>query len=224
MPRKQKKYHYTYKTTCDVSGRYYVGMHSTDDLDDGYLGSGKRLWYSINKHGKDNHRLEILEFFDSREKLRVREAELVDEDMLQDPMCMNLMPGGEGGFVSAEVQFKRSRAGGLAREQNISEERKHSICSMGGKKSVELGVGLHGPNNKRFEGKTHTEDTKARIGEKMQQVQAGKKNSQFGTCWINNGVISKRVKRTDSLDEGWVYGMGEDVKAKIRAKLIKSTR
>jgi hypothetical protein len=42
-------------------------MHSTDNLDDGYLGSGKRLRYSINKHGAENHVREILEFVDSRE-------------------------------------------------------------------------------------------------------------------------------------------------------------
>lgn len=29
-------------------------MHSTDNLDDGYVGSGKRLWNSIKKHGKEN--------------------------------------------------------------------------------------------------------------------------------------------------------------------------
>jgi len=43
MPRKQKKYHYIYKTTNILNYKFYIGMHSTDDLDDGYVGSGKRL-------------------------------------------------------------------------------------------------------------------------------------------------------------------------------------
>lgn len=60
MPR-QKQYHFIYKTTCLVTGRYYVGMHSTDNLDDGYLGSGKLLGYSVAKHGKENHKREIVE-------------------------------------------------------------------------------------------------------------------------------------------------------------------
>lgn len=46
-------------------------MHSTDNLEDGYLGSEKRLRYSINKHGAENHEREILEFVDSREELNI---------------------------------------------------------------------------------------------------------------------------------------------------------
>ena len=71
--RKERRYHYIYKTTCIITGRYYIGMHSTDNLDDGYLGSGKRLWFSINYHGKENHTKEILEFLDSRKLLKERE-------------------------------------------------------------------------------------------------------------------------------------------------------
>ena len=41
-------------------------MHSTDDLDDGYLGSGKILGYSRAKHGDENHKKEILEFLPDR--------------------------------------------------------------------------------------------------------------------------------------------------------------
>ena len=62
MARKEKKYHFIYKTTNLLSGKYYIGMHSTDNLDDGYLGSGRRLRYSINKYGKESHKREIIEF------------------------------------------------------------------------------------------------------------------------------------------------------------------
>lgn len=62
MSRKQKKYHYIYKTTCLMTCKFYVGMHSTDNLEDGYLGSGKILGYSLNKYGRENHIKEILEY------------------------------------------------------------------------------------------------------------------------------------------------------------------
>ncbi len=74
----RRKHHYIYKITRnDGSGKYYIGMHSTDNLDDGYFGSGQILWHSIKKHGKEIHSIEILEFLTDRESLKKRERELV---------------------------------------------------------------------------------------------------------------------------------------------------
>jgi hypothetical protein len=78
MRKKQKKYHYIYKTTNLVNGKYYIGMHSTDRLDDGYIGRGKRLWYSIKKYGKENFKCEILKFLENRRELKDIEKELVN--------------------------------------------------------------------------------------------------------------------------------------------------
>ena len=94
MARKEKMFHYIYKTINLLSGKYYIGMHSTDNMDDGYLGSGRRLKYSINKYGKDNHKREILEFCDSREELRLREEEVVNLNEIGKVECMNLRVGG----------------------------------------------------------------------------------------------------------------------------------
>ena len=52
------KYHFLYKTTNLINGKYYYGMHSTYKLNDGYLGSGKILRYSIRKYGKENFSIE----------------------------------------------------------------------------------------------------------------------------------------------------------------------
>lgn len=43
--------HFTYRTTCLVTGKWYVGMHSTANINDGYLGSGKILLRSVKKYG-----------------------------------------------------------------------------------------------------------------------------------------------------------------------------
>ena len=37
-----------------LNGKYYVGKHSTNNLNDGYIGSGDRLRKSVKKYGKEN--------------------------------------------------------------------------------------------------------------------------------------------------------------------------
>lgn len=72
MPRKEKEYNFIYKTTSTLDGKYYVGMHSTNNLNDGYIGSGKKLWYYVKRYGKESFKFEILEFLPDRKSLRIR--------------------------------------------------------------------------------------------------------------------------------------------------------
>jgi hypothetical protein len=77
-------YHFIYKTTHQ-NGKYYIGRHSTDDLDDGYIGSGR--WPSSIKDRSTVSR-EILEFADDQDTLKQREGEYLREHYGQ-PGCMN---------------------------------------------------------------------------------------------------------------------------------------
>lgn len=93
-----RQFHFVYVTTCMVTCNYYIGLHSTDNLLDGYIGSGQRLWHSIKKHGKEFHKCEILEMFNSRKEAVDYEKFIVTWELIQqDKTCMNLAPGGEGG-------------------------------------------------------------------------------------------------------------------------------
>jgi hypothetical protein len=121
MPRKQKVYNVLYKTTCLITNRYYIGMHSTNNLNDGYLGSGSHLRYSVNKYGAENHKFEILEQLPNRSSLKNREKEIVNEEMLKDPLCMNLKPGGEGGLSNPIHRKKFLEAGTLAASKSVRE-------------------------------------------------------------------------------------------------------
>lgn len=99
-----RKHHVVYKTTCKITGRYYIGMHSTDDLNDGYIGSGTRLWRSIKKYGRDQHECQILEHLPTRQAASDREKELIDPVWRADPMCMNVGKGGEGNAPGYRTQ------------------------------------------------------------------------------------------------------------------------
>jgi len=61
-----KKYHYVYIITNNINGKQYIGDHTTDNLEDNYMGSGKLLHEAYKKHGKNNFSKKILENFDSR--------------------------------------------------------------------------------------------------------------------------------------------------------------
>lgn len=110
----QKAFHFVYKTACTVTGKWYIGLHSTDNIDDGYLGSGMRLTRSVKKYGEAAHSREILFMGATRKEASNKEAELLSEDVRKDPMCMNLGPGGLGATdrpaTSEETATKLSKA------------------------------------------------------------------------------------------------------------------
>ena len=109
--KKEKEYNFIYKTTNVLTGKFYIGMHSTDNLDDGYIGSGTQLKRSIKIHGLKKFKFEILEFLPNRKLLIEREREIVNEDVVSNKLCINLKVGGEGGFVNDEHKKKFRVAG-----------------------------------------------------------------------------------------------------------------
>lgn len=117
-----RKYHYVYRITCAITGRYYIGMHSTDNLDDGYLGSGNRIRHSIAKYGRECHQLEIIEFLPDRNALKALEKALVTEELLDDDNCMNLRTGGDGGWSHINSIEPEKRPNFLALKQLYANE------------------------------------------------------------------------------------------------------
>ena len=212
MPRRQKKYHYIYKTVCVVTNRYYIGMHSTDNLDDGYVGSGKRLWYSINKYGKDNHIVEILEYLENRKELKEREKEIINSDLILNEMCMNLALGGQGGYISKEQAQAGGRKTWKKNLEAFYNKLKDPIYKEKHCKKISNGLKdkwKKGDHN--WSGKKHTEETKKKIGEKNSVHQKGKGNSQYGKCWIHHLELKESMiiikKDLDSyLKLGWILG------------------
>lgn len=60
-------FHIIYKTTNLLDGKFYIGAHSTEILEDGYLGSGKYLKRAVLKYGRENFAREILFVYSDKE-------------------------------------------------------------------------------------------------------------------------------------------------------------
>lgn len=67
-----------YRITNLTNGKMYIGQHTTSNLDDGYMGSGKLLKRAIAKYGRKNFRKEWLMFCEDADELNYMERVYVD--------------------------------------------------------------------------------------------------------------------------------------------------
>lgn len=90
------KYHIVYKTTNTVNNKIYVGIHSTNKLEDRYLGSGWLLKAALTKYGRQHFKRIILLVLPTRDLARELEHLLVDSSFISRPDTYNLTIGGMG--------------------------------------------------------------------------------------------------------------------------------
>lgn len=90
-------YLFVYKTT-HINGRYYIGRHQTENLNDGYLGSGRWVSDVIDKASLSREILVEAKSFDELVELEEYYINL----HFDDPLCMNLIKGSDG-FTSEDA-------------------------------------------------------------------------------------------------------------------------
>lgn len=105
----EKKYKYVYQTKNLINNKTYIGVHFTNDLNDGYIGCGiyrqppeskrKCLFQkAVAKYGYENFKKEILSFFETEEETYEEESWLVDEKWVMSKDNYNIALGGKGGW------------------------------------------------------------------------------------------------------------------------------
>ena len=217
-------YHFVYKTTNNITGKIYIGAHSSKTINDNYLGSGKNLKDSIKKYGKENFTRNIIEFFRTREEAFKREAELVTESFIKENTNYNMCPGGLGSSVKTD-EFKKSVSAKLKGKKFSKEHSRKKSLAQTGEKNHRFGKPnpnnpkLHGAENGMF-GKNHSQETKELISKnrKLSAVVYTEdlRSSLSMACkdklWYNNGKIAKRFKEGEQ-PEDFVRGR------KIRASM-----
>lgn len=200
-----------YKTTHIDSGKYYVGKHKTKKLDDGYLGSGTYLKRAIKKYGKEAFVRVVLYVLETEEDMNDKEAALVTENMISDPLCYNLCYGGRGGFGyinSTRDHVKHNQKLADSRDYSLTD-RSYMLNEAWQIRHVEIIENMikHRCVNS-FKGRHHSVSSKEKIGRANSKAMSGKGNSQYGKRWIysDEEQICKRINKKDPLPLGWEYG------------------
>lgn len=156
-------YHIVYRTTNTINGKYYIGVHNTKNLEDGYLGSGVTLQKALKKYGPENFKREILSFHENSEAAYKRESELVTLKECRDHNCYNCFPGGCGCRHAKKLKEESIQK---MRDSLRLYYRTHTSPNIGRKHSSKTlqkqSDAKRGPKNPMY-GKHHTEEVKKRI-------------------------------------------------------------
>lgn len=179
-----KKHSFVYKTTNTVNGRQYVGSHSTNNVEDGYLGSGHALLKAVKKYGKDCFTREIIEFLDTPGEAFEKEVQYIEQFNTLQPNGYNLSPtGGIGvvGWCSDETREKLRQAR-IGKKHSDDVKRKIGKSSIGNKSNT--GRNLTKEHKAKLsiilEGNSNSKDNKLSIAtrDKMSQSKIGNSNSK----------------------------------------------
>jgi len=90
------KHYLVYQVTNLINEKIYIGIHITENVEDGYMGSGRRVRKAIKRHGLINFKKEILFDFDNPEDMVAKEIELVDRTFIARKDVYNIQIGGNG--------------------------------------------------------------------------------------------------------------------------------
>ena len=177
-------YHYFYKITNLINGKFYYGVHNTNNLEDGYMGSGKLILEAYKKYGIENFNKEILKYFDTMDEAFQYEHEIVNEEMINNPDCYNIQIGGHYFCTENKVPVKDINGNKfwVSREEYLFNNDLEAI----------------------WKGKHHKEESKQQVRNKMTP-----KDSSNPRIWVNkDGIVKYLLKKylDEYLQNGWSLG------------------
>jgi group I intron endonuclease len=198
------KYYIVYKTTNLINNMYYVGCHQTNNLHDGYIGSGKYLKRAIKKYGIKNFKFEILYLLSSKDEMFKTEKKIVNESLVKDPMSYNLKIGGSGGNPGIVGAFL-----GKTHSSETKEKIRHKALNKKASKSTREKISQNNWAKKQPE-KFREHARNINLGKPKSKEQRKKQSdSQRGKKLVNNGIIAKWASLNEIenlLKDGWKLG------------------
>lgn len=122
-------HHIAYQTHQLSTGMAYYGIHSTRNIDDGYLGSGAALKRAVKRCGRRDFVRYVVREFKTRKEALEWEERNVTERQVANPACFNQQTGGTCGIPSEESRARMRKA--QSNRKPLSAEARRRMSESG---------------------------------------------------------------------------------------------
>lgn len=209
-------YGYIYKTTNLINNKIYIGQKKASKfLGNKYLGSGKRLAEAVDKYGKDNFKVEMIEEALNEKDIDKKEMYWISYYKSTDmAIGYNIC---EGGRVNRACKGDNNPSRRADVRKKISET--HKRLFREGKAKIPSRLGMHNTEESKrkqsenakinpnygMRGKKTSEQTK----NKIRLAVIGKPKKSKGYVHITNDIEDSMVSKDELqkyLDKGWRLG------------------
>lgn len=168
--------HVFYKTTNNVTGKYYFGVHAAYKENDSYLGSGRDLKRDIKEYGKEAFTKEILLKSNDLYDVLHEERRIVTKELTSNPSCYNLRVGGCG-FFGKNFNYRAAGYKHVDRDSRQLIGNNRTTAQQQQSMNHSLRMKNRSPWNKGKKGTARTEEHK----NKMRRLHLGKPKRKV-TC------------------------------------------
>jgi hypothetical protein len=205
------KIHYLYKIKNKLNGKIYIGIHSTDNIDDGYMGSGVLIIKAIERYGKDNFTKTIIKYCDNRELLVELEKKVVNKKFVSRRDTYNVTVGGLGSASTWE-KSNETIAYKLKNDSIWAEKRSLNI-SLGVRNAMKKGK--CSTANREFQRIRNEKSRTKKAIEKRKETyaknnhQQGENHALYGKRAMHNDMNWKWIQKEEVekyLNSGWKFG------------------
>lgn len=220
--------HYFYKIVNNINGKFYYGIHSilkedprsNDLVNDGYWGSGTAIHEAEIKYGLKNFTKTIEAIFSTRAEVRLKEAEVVTQELVDDRMCYNMILGGcespkqQGGWILvnyADESLRKEKMFSIPVEEYYRNKELYTspfLDKVAYKNKYNWKeVRFLDPNDPLvLSGQFIGINSGVKQSQETIDKKIGEKNGSYGTVWITDGKENKKIKKEDIIPEGWKKG------------------
>lgn len=187
-------YGYIYKTTNTLNSKIYIGKRK-GNFDKNYLGSGRYLLDAVNKYGKLNFNVEIIEWCEDLNDQNQKEIYWIQYYRDLNVPMYNIANGGDGGNI---YEY-------LSKEQIDNVKRKISECNK---------LGICGNKGKQLSVEHKRKISESNKGKKRtpEQIQHLKDAHKGQTAW-NKGLTKDDPRVAKYYRIG--YTLSDETKKKI---------